>query len=108
MTHDQMIEVILAHRRGEAIEWRWGDSIDGGTEWRPTDEPEWDFADREYRVSPSQQRRYTRWATVCTTETGKTEYLSGLLYLSKEEAERGALPGRFVRAIKMVEASDAD
>lgn len=46
MTHDQMIEVIRAHRDGKVVQAR---NLRGG-EWFDADSPCWDFASFEYRI----------------------------------------------------------
>lgn len=50
MTHDEMIEVIQAHKEGKAIDGRLIGS--GDDDWRIDDEPTWDFSKWEYRVRP--------------------------------------------------------
>ncbi len=47
MTHDEMVEVILAHKAGKNIQCRGHQG-----EWVDTDDPIWDFHGWNYRVAP--------------------------------------------------------
>jgi hypothetical protein len=49
MTHDEMIEVIQAHKDGKAIQAR---LAGGGSEWKRNTAPQWNFLSAEYRVKP--------------------------------------------------------
>jgi hypothetical protein len=49
MTHDEMIEVIQAHKDGKVIQIR---MANGGSEWMRNDAPQWNFFSAEYRVKP--------------------------------------------------------
>ena len=47
MTHQEMIDVIAAHRDGKKIQ------VNGsGGIWADTDHPTWNFYSNEYRVKP--------------------------------------------------------
>jgi hypothetical protein len=50
MTHDEMIEVIQAHKDGKVIQIR---MPYGGIEWMRNDAPQWNFLSAEYRVKPA-------------------------------------------------------
>lgn len=49
MTHDEMVEVILAHARGESIQCR---LIGSNHRWSDINRPRFDFSRFEYRVKP--------------------------------------------------------
>jgi hypothetical protein len=49
MTHDEMIEVIQAHKDGKVIQIR---MANGGSEWIRNDAPQWNFLSAEYRPMP--------------------------------------------------------
>jgi hypothetical protein len=49
MTHDEMIEVIQAHKDGKVIQIR---MPYGGIEWMRNDAPQWNFFSVEYRAKP--------------------------------------------------------
>lgn len=101
MTHDQMIEAIQAHKRGEAIEFR----RFGTEQWTPTCAPAWDFNRCDYRVKPGQKAPLERWAAWCQLSGGH-EYLSEILYKSRDAVLDEVPPERLVRAVRMVEAGD--
>jgi len=48
MTHDEMIEVIQAHKAGKTIQY-YSNILE---RWKTTDEPLWEFCNTQYRVKP--------------------------------------------------------
>lgn len=55
MTHDEMVEVILAHKAGRRLELRHR-FID---KWRASGDPSWNFYDFEYRIAEPKWRDAT-------------------------------------------------
>jgi hypothetical protein len=53
MTHDEMIEVIEAHRDGYEIQVR---PVDSTYEWEKCIDPSWNFSVSEYRTKPREPR----------------------------------------------------
>lgn len=53
MTHDEIIEVVKAHRDGKEIQSKnknWSDS-----QWCNTNGPAWDFVSYDYRIKPEEK-----------------------------------------------------
>ena len=57
MTHDEMIEVIQAHKDGKIIQSRNKASKD---EWMLNLSPLWSFYDTDYRIKPESREFYVR------------------------------------------------
>ena len=92
MTHDEMVAVIQAHKRGEKIQCRAYSEF----AWQDIDNPSWDFSCFRYRVAPEPKPDVVRyihahvtWGTpqraadnLCLTfdgETGKLKSAEVLL-----------------------------
>ncbi len=50
MTHDEMVEVILAHKAGKKIQFK--HRIYNAPDWDGVHDPAWDFASCDYRIAP--------------------------------------------------------
>ena len=48
MTNQEIIAVVQAAEAGKRIQWK----QQLGSKWFDTDEPTWDFSERDYRVAP--------------------------------------------------------
>lgn len=64
-THDEMIEVIQAHKEGKEIEYRYIPSDD---KWYISSNPSWDFSSIIYRVK---QKEIEAWGVVCGGELSR-------------------------------------
>ena len=54
MTHDEMIEVIKAHKEGKKIQ----GAQSGCKTWSDTSRPTWNFYEYDYRVKPEELTVY--------------------------------------------------
>ena len=61
MTHDEMIEVIQAHKEGKEIEYK--SNVTG--EWCASGKPAWDFQCFEYRIKATPPEPKTIWVNEC-------------------------------------------
>jgi hypothetical protein len=82
MTHDEMIEIIQAHKDGKQIEFRKSVSKEP---WRDLNGLMFDFALFTYRVKSSQKKILYQYNYI--TSNGVV-YKSGRFYSSRAEAER--------------------
>ena len=82
MTHDEMIEIIRAHKDGKQIEFRKSISKEP---WRDLNGLMFDFALFTYRVKPNQKKILYQYNYI--TSNGAI-YKSGRFYSSRIEAER--------------------
>jgi len=82
MTHDEMIEIIQAHKDGKQIEFRKNLSSEP---WRSLEGPMFDFALFTYRVKPNQKRILYQYNF--QTATGAI-YRHDRFFASWAEAER--------------------
>jgi hypothetical protein len=60
MTHDEMLEVIAAHKAGNVVQFR--DKRFGGI-WGDASPPAWDFHNYDYRIKPREPRDF--YVKVC-------------------------------------------
>ena len=81
MTHDEMIEVILAYRNGKAVQFR----SEKHHEWSDACVPGFNFVDYEYRVTPTLQ--YV-WMNVYRGDDGRLCLANAMA--SIEECKRHA------------------
>ena len=72
MTHDEMIEVIQAHRDGKKIEWRLKNEEDSPWSNSPFG-ISWDFHDFDYRIK---QEPREWWISVRGTESCAVAFLN--------------------------------
>jgi len=90
MTHEQMIEVIQAHKEGKKIEFK----TEGLNGWQPASTPTWNFSNYNYRVKP--EDKYVPF-TFATNLVGKVVKHSGtlteMLIIRKEN--QGVLLGNY-------------
>lgn len=73
MTHDEMIEVIKAHKAGKSVEYRRLPPDKLG--WRSVTNPSWNFLEFEYRVKREPRVLYARISEqghVCSSDIDKT------------------------------------
>ena len=82
MTHDEMIEIIQAHKDGKQIEFRKNLSSEP---WRSLEGPMFDFVLFSYGVKPNQNRTLYQYNYI--TSNGAI-YKSGRYFSSWIEAER--------------------
>lgn len=93
MTHDEMIEVIAAHRDGKGVEV--SERSPTRDNWRVAVKPAWDFSDYKYRVKPEPPTCYANIYPHSTTYG----------YETKQAADSAAGQSR-IRCVKMTEAED--
>lgn len=85
MDHNQMIEVIAAHRDGKEIQFRlpYFDWHDAG------DSPDWDFSCRDYRIKPSPPKPREFWLIPISPDE----------FMTAREKE----PGPHIKSIRVIE-----
>jgi len=86
MTHDQMIEVLAAHRDGKRIEFKcYGDDM-----WKDCcPDPTWSFYRFEYRIKP-EPKKPREWTMVSMSNTGHPSCHLVML-------DSGIEPGKHIR-----------
>ena len=88
MTHDEMIEVIQAHKEGKSIQWR----LAGRGAWTDTGKPNWNFDSKQYRVKPEPM---TIWVN------RYTDFMPNHFHHSFDEAEAdGKVRDDYIETLK--------